>query len=478
MDELDALLNVLTRAKNKGWADAFPDNLYDNYSQRAKHYPRYSGPILTFMRAMEEARMCMKALNEVQRQVGKRLRCLRRLSKALVLEDGIKRLPDDVLSIVIEMAHHSGEFESSQFPVGVSHVSRRFRRVALATPSLWTTIHEGYGESQIREFISRSGRLDLDVKLHCGYGSTSILNDFKDTSYRWSSLDLIEDNAEYLMVQMGITDLPRLQHLTYTYPVGLSTISMPMLSQVKGWGSLLPAGGRFLSKLTHVEFNLWEEEAGLESLAATLRSMTNLQDLSFVLEHCTVADEVPSVDVALKPRSVHIDRLAISIHGDMQEYSAVLFDALMHFRPSTLELSMCSIASDKFFFNSEGDWFPYGSVIKLKIPQTMDVMTTLADVMENCDIVKTVYFDVIKARSPRWARRQWNDGDWKRIRSLDHLRFTNCDDITESEMEALTTQLLQTEAEKSLEIISCKMISEDLLLRLQDEVGDGLKWTL
>ncbi len=79
----------------------------------------------------------------------------------------------------------------------------------------------------------------------------------------------------------------------------------------------------------------------------------------------------------------------------------------------------------------------------------------------------------------RWPR--LDNDDWERIRSLDQLRFVNCDAFTEHEIEALTTKLLPNDAGngvQSLEIISCKMISEDFLLGLQEEVGDRLKWTL
>ncbi|TDL13573.1 hypothetical protein BD410DRAFT_399400 [Rickenella mellea] len=127
MEGLDDLLSLLKRVKTKGWDDAFPDNLYDNDSKEAiRRNPTSSGHLSTFLNAIEEARVCMSALNEAQRRVGKRLRCLRRLSKPFVLEDGIKRIPDDVLAIVFEMGHHFGGGRHP-FAVGVSHVSRRFR---------------------------------------------------------------------------------------------------------------------------------------------------------------------------------------------------------------------------------------------------------------------------------------------------------------------------------------------------------------
>ncbi|TDL21199.1 hypothetical protein BD410DRAFT_307904 [Rickenella mellea] len=483
MEGLDELLDLLTRVKKDGWEDALSDTLYDNNSEQETRHPTYSGPLSAFLRAIEGARVCMKALNEAQRRLGKRLRRLRRLSKPLVLEDGIKRLPDDVLAIIFEMGRHFNEDDPYQFAVCVSHVSHRFRSVALATPSLWTTISDSYGENQTREFISRSGRLDLDIKMPHNSSIESFLEALKDTSYRWSSLEIIEQETEDVMMQLGMTDLPQLRYLTYACPVELSAFSIPRLSQVEGWWWVLPAESCLLSNITHVDFRLSGEGKCIEDLTKTLHSMKNLQDLSLILAVIIGANILPLDNTAFpKPHSVHIDRLAVTILGEKQDHSALLFDALMHLTPSTLELSIYSIEPVGFFFNSEHEMFPFASVIKLHVPHAIDVMMTLVNLMRHCDIVKTVHFDTPMANGlSAWSHGLRNNDDWERIRSLDHLRFTNCDEFTASDVEALTTILLPNEAEnglQSLEIISCKWISEDFLLALHDEVGDRLKWTL
>ncbi|TDL13574.1 hypothetical protein BD410DRAFT_399419 [Rickenella mellea] len=293
-------------------------------------------------------------------------------------------------------------------------------------------------------------------------------------------LGLIEDDTEHIMTRLGITNLPRLRHLTYNYPVGLSTFSIPRLSRVEGWGSVLRAESCSLSNLTHVQFCLSEQEGDLEDLATTLHGMKNLQDLFLEVESCTLADDVsPPPVYAFKPRSVHIDRLAISIIGRMQDYPALFFDALMHLRPSKVEISIYSTEPERFLVNSKKEFFPYASTVKLQTPHAIDVMRTLMDLVRNCDIVKTVHFDTPMANG-LWRQRQLYNGDWEQLRSLDHLRFTYCDDFEDSDLEGFTTKLLHTSAEsgiQSLEISSCKMSSEDFLLGLHDEVGDRLKWT-
>ncbi|TDL21211.1 hypothetical protein BD410DRAFT_308177 [Rickenella mellea] len=235
MEGLDDLLNLLTRVKKNGWEDALPDDLCQNNYQQETCHPTHSRHLPTYLQEIEVARLCMKALNEAQRRLGKRLRRLRRLSKPLVLEDGIKRLPDDILAIIFEATRHFSGDGPNQFAVCLSHVSRRFRSVALATHLLWTTIRNNYGENQTREFISRSGRLDLDIKIPRKSGIELFLKDFLE--------------------ELGMTDFSQLRHVTYLWPLEVSEFSMPRLSQAEGWGWLLPANDWFLSKFTHVEFH-------------------------------------------------------------------------------------------------------------------------------------------------------------------------------------------------------------------------------
>ncbi|TDL15110.1 hypothetical protein BD410DRAFT_809204 [Rickenella mellea] len=290
---LDKLLKLLTRVKANGWSDAFT-----NHRER------------------------LDSDNRVQERLRRRLRTLRKASMPLVLEDGINRLPDELLVYIFEIGRSMnvpGD-PSSFSSIHVSHVSLRFRRIALQTPSLWTTIHKVYGECQIREFIARSGGLDLDIKMHELNARISKCHSFlkamKDTSRRWSSFCLT----------------------------------------------------------------------------------------------------------------------------DMKEAAW----------PTMVELSIDSITPKTFLFNSQQEFlFPIASTIKLHIPHTIDVMTTLANLLQNREIVKI---------------------------------FKNCDGWTESEVEELTRKLLQFDvAQKglqSLDIISCKKISDDFLLGLRDEVGDRLKWSL
>ncbi|TDL19277.1 hypothetical protein BD410DRAFT_443671 [Rickenella mellea] len=210
MHGLDDFLTLLTRVKDNGWDKAFPEDRYFSSASQNSD-PPYSEPLLSLRRDMEEARVCLKASNEAQRRLKERLRFLRRLSKPLVLQDGIKRLPDDVLAIFFEMGHRTSEVKAGEleFGLSVSRVSRRFRRISLRTPLLWRRFRNDFGKRKLREFISRSGQLDLDVDLDhwSRIPAESFLKLMGETSHRWSSLIIPTSAIATSMTRLGITNL-------------------------------------------------------------------------------------------------------------------------------------------------------------------------------------------------------------------------------------------------------------------------------
>ncbi|TDL19275.1 hypothetical protein BD410DRAFT_805878 [Rickenella mellea] len=481
MDDLDALLKLLTRVKTKGWTNAFLDPSGDEEPQKEWE------PLLTLLQEMGRARACLKATDVIREHLRRKLRALRRVNMPLVLEDGAKRLPDEVLAIIFEKGFI---MDGSQFSLNVSHVSRRFRRISIQMPLLWTRFEQTYSEGQIREFISRSGQLYVDVDVDglsnvTASQTESFLQLLGENSHRWSSFYIPESGIESAMTRFGITNLPRLRHLAHTCQVNLSTWSMPALTHVEAWSWLLPAGNPLLSQLTHFELNIYEDSVDIQELAVVLHDMKKLQDLSLDLNYCKLAEDVNlPLDTAAypKPHSIPIEKLTIHIYGAEMEYSAILFDALMHLTPSTLELSSSDEGPAEFFRNSKRQIFPYGSTIKLTTSKPINVLETLADLDKSCDIVRTVHFDasskdaMFGTRMPKFGVKVW-----RRLRSLSHLRFKNFDSLNEQVFEEFTKGLLLTKEEsglQSLEILSCKNMSEDFLLDLRDEVGDRLKWTL
>ncbi|TDL20816.1 hypothetical protein BD410DRAFT_804719 [Rickenella mellea] len=64
---------------------------------------------------------------------------MQRQCRRLAFQEGIKRLPDEILVYIFEFGHRSTNY--NDFALTVSRVCRRFRGVALTTPRLWTRLH-------------------------------------------------------------------------------------------------------------------------------------------------------------------------------------------------------------------------------------------------------------------------------------------------------------------------------------------------
>ncbi len=107
-----------------------------------------------------------------------------------MLSKGIASLPDELLSLIFEFTACPGE--GTRQGVWLSHVSRRFRVVALEVRHLWTTLDGNATENELRACITRSGsETDLHIVIH-GTMSNSQFHTFLDMCLpmapRWSTL--------------------------------------------------------------------------------------------------------------------------------------------------------------------------------------------------------------------------------------------------------------------------------------------------
>ncbi|KAF8733433.1 hypothetical protein AX14_003867 [Amanita brunnescens Koide BX004] len=93
------------------------------------------------------------------------------------------------------------------FEILVTHVNSHFRKTALITHSLWSSIHIGPGNSvnKVAEYMERSGRHKLDVQidlLHPGYDAKiqQMISLVVPHSFRWRTLyyrsvDAVQGNS-------------------------------------------------------------------------------------------------------------------------------------------------------------------------------------------------------------------------------------------------------------------------------------------
>ncbi|TDL21290.1 hypothetical protein BD410DRAFT_312282 [Rickenella mellea] len=103
----------------------------------------------------------MAALKELRDNLGKRMHVVRKAFARLVMENGVKTMPDEIISLIFEAGHYLTN--GCKFSTLVSHVSRRFHQVALRTPLLWSRLSGWYTDIQVQTFLRRSGQVDLEV---------------------------------------------------------------------------------------------------------------------------------------------------------------------------------------------------------------------------------------------------------------------------------------------------------------------------
>lgn len=213
-------------------------------------------------------------------------------------------LPNELLTLIFEagsaltepqLCEHKSPYVSitvkklPPFISAVMQVCRRWRQVAMHTPSLWTTLHISRSKkavdklpnikdfrnplSWVNEHLARSQALPLDISLDCRHLSTkTIFAQLTPESHRWRSL------------RITITSVQELP----TALVALKKVAAPILetleiASLKYHDSISPTVSSFFRnglapRLAHVRLN----RVNLSWLAFPLKDLTTLE-LRFVV---------------------------------------------------------------------------------------------------------------------------------------------------------------------------------------------------
>ncbi|KLO06338.1 hypothetical protein SCHPADRAFT_1002404 [Schizopora paradoxa] len=110
----------------------------------------------------------------------------------LKLSKGITFLPNEILMLIFGFMAPPGDRNSWKQAIWLSHVSRRFRNVALGMQSIWTALDGHASVEEFETFVARSGKnTDLHLILHSSW-RTDDLHDFMEMCLplapRWAAL--------------------------------------------------------------------------------------------------------------------------------------------------------------------------------------------------------------------------------------------------------------------------------------------------
>ncbi|TDL21266.1 hypothetical protein BD410DRAFT_868305 [Rickenella mellea] len=432
----------------------------------------------------------MAALDELRVALKKRIRVLRKSCMPLILANGVKSLPDEILCLIFEAGHIMTV--GCTFATTVSHVSQRFREVSLRTPLLWTRISVLSSSAQNLAFISHTGGIGLDVSTGVPWTSRHRVESFfeilRPTTPRWSHLRLYRMDDWVTMELLGLAELPNLQFLHHGCKIGFVGWKLPRLSRISGFEHSFTPGSSFVpSQLTSFEMKLDTVTVDVISLYLTLRSMVNLEALSLTVRDrskLSISDDIIPIR---DPRSVHINTLQLNIR-DMTCYQVVepMYYALSYLSASSVQITLDNLPDQIPLTYGEDIAFPYGSKIHIRLSQIAtsyypwNSSGLLAELVHGCPIAETIS---VEAPTTGYILPRSYSEDRMNAHSLREVQFKYCDRLTEDEVEDLVAKLMLDDEGiglQSLEILYCKGISEDFLLHLSDipGVGQKLKWTL
>ncbi|TDL24390.1 hypothetical protein BD410DRAFT_827337 [Rickenella mellea] len=378
----------------------------------------------------------------------------------LVFQDGLDRIPDEILACIFESGHDM--VNHPFFSLNVSHVCRRFRDVALKTPLLWTRIHGNV--NLIPTFLARSGKLDLDISFpySSSQANDKYFNVVKLHSDRWSHLRL--DYPPFsLRSRLGLLgSLPRLRFLQCLNATSTFRLpNMPSLVHFKGDTITLPQSPLVICELTlYLNFDPAQ-------LISALYQLKNLRRLSISFNNISAQSRVE--DAPIYQPEFALQSLFLSSTSQT---------------PSKIIPRLCSV-------------LPFHPISKLTVAVSGNCVKDLwmdddDFPTESCDILTRVLRGTgahtisiessVASFIPRDATaKSANEALWSTYASLRKLRLKNCDELREWQVKALADNLVSSEVGKglqSLEILSCENISEGFLLNLGDTMGRKLTWVL
>lgn len=261
-------------------------------------------------------------------------------------------------------------FNPREGPLVLAQVCSAWRRIAVATPQLWTTIRLIYNEynvsqrALVRMWIQRSGGLPLTVAIietkspktypSLDWSGDETLYDLCSSSRRWRNLFLMlpASDLPWKGLKSIHHELPSLQSLVVNTSRGSNPPDFlvdlfeeaPLLRSISfDYGTSLSMVNVPLEQITHLEFNLHRNTpASIYSCLAALDLVPCLQECTFHIGACEPWTVLPTVHHS-QLRSLAV--IAEPLRDNTQKGLARFFNNL--FVPNLKSLVLHSVANDR-----------------------------------------------------------------------------------------------------------------------------------
>ncbi|KDQ17651.1 hypothetical protein BOTBODRAFT_64088 [Botryobasidium botryosum FD-172 SS1] len=125
------------------------------------------------------------------------------------------QIPDEIFSMIFELAVPAGRKDPREAPLAIAAVSRSWRRIALATPRIWTRITN----SSVHHFLPRARSAPLEVEYRH-------VKDRRSTSLKNFLSPLIPHSDQWRVLHLAMhdTDIPSFADLATTPATNLESL--------------------------------------------------------------------------------------------------------------------------------------------------------------------------------------------------------------------------------------------------------------
>ncbi|TDL16924.1 hypothetical protein BD410DRAFT_886411 [Rickenella mellea] len=443
---------------------------------------------------MKHLRSCKEALDCVRTHLERRIISVQKECVPLAFEDGVKRLPDEILMCIFELGHQATS--STKFSFDVSHVCRRFRDVALATPQLWARLH-GNSRSAMpmrQELVEllKSRFKQEDVEAIISIRSLSHFNHYyhercvidmaSEYNHRWSYLQIDGGipTSPLFPTMPTLSRLSRIQHTKRnnemsTYPY--EKWDLPKLFHFTGINVLpvFPMGSSIAVLELTLNLSSFTHHTGTR-LVRTLLSLPRLYSLSLGFQS-TAHVETAFSDVTIPVRLLKVPfKDSTDVSWATSFFSPISFPNLAQLEVVLEEVwpaddFMDLVLSRRFMMFSHVHTLRLTTSHKLRhglLQQVFNYVPSVRDLF--VDTPCTVLL-------PRGSAPSSNAPCWPPLQTLCIKHSTT---LSDRQMEDIVDKIRldgNWEQFKSFEVVACAGLSEGFLFYIASKMDGKLEWT-
>ncbi|TDL21699.1 hypothetical protein BD410DRAFT_789440 [Rickenella mellea] len=430
---------------------------------------------------------------------GRRILDQKRLKASVKRKFDPNSIPNEVLSGIFEAAYDCDIWDN-ETSRQVSHVSRRFRAVALDTPFIWSVVHNAQSSEELGVFLDRSKRTKLTVCLNEHFGSKTYLcpkistEEFMravskpEIRHCWYEFRCTVDNKEDVKTIGKLTggkrwDLPFLTSMTfisrirYNDPIRANFCRIwraPSLRHFSGINTYLP--NPTIGKTLKSAVLDFEDHALSDALHSALKSIAKVQTLTIRVDRGDQFVEPPSkfVDLSnLESMTVLSPReLSCLYSNDRHTFEWFTTKKVTELTFRMDHTGNCSALG--FSFPGEN---PYPFLQELEV--ICNKYTNFGDHVFPRVLAKLPSLRRLSIMASRTVHLKTLRQKGVKFPPLHTLRLHYCSGINDADIREIVSELRrgpEWSEFRRLELHHCPAISIQYLQRLKENLGDKLSY--